>query len=99
MKYRKKPVVVDAVQYVAGHQPEELAGDVAAGRVRYREDGTALIATLEGEMVAQPGDWIIRGIKGELYPCKPDIYAARLHNPDGSCGCGMDCARERAKRA
>ena len=35
-----------------------------------------LIATLEGVMVAQPGDWIIRGIKGEFYPCKPEIFTA-----------------------
>lgn len=34
-----------------------------------------VIATLEGEMQANPGDWIIRGVKGELYPCKPDIFA------------------------
>jgi hypothetical protein len=34
------------------------------------------ISTFEGEMTAQPGDWIIKGVKGELYPCKPDIFAA-----------------------
>lgn len=42
-----------------------------------RRDGDFLyIGTLEGEMCAAPGDWIIRGIKGEIYPCKPDIFAA-----------------------
>lgn len=75
-KYRKKPVVIDAVQYRAGEQDAELAGDVIAGRLRYAEDGTVLIDTLEGTMIARPGDWIIRGVKGELYPCKPDIFAA-----------------------
>lgn len=75
-KYRKKPIVIEAVPFVAGHQPYELANDVIAGRVRYVEDGTALISTLEGEMIARSGDWIIRGVKGELYPCKPDIFAA-----------------------
>lgn len=75
-KYRKKPVVIEAVQYRGGEQPCELAADVAAGRVRYPEDGTMLIDTLEGSMIANPGDWIIRGVKGELYPCKPDIFAA-----------------------
>lgn len=75
-KYRKKPVVIDAVQFRSGEQPHEFAGDVIAGRVRYPEDGTMLIDTLEGTMIANSGDWIIRGVKGELYPCKPDIFAA-----------------------
>lgn len=39
-------------------------------------DGTLIIYTLEGEMLARPGDWIIKGIKGELYPCKADIFDA-----------------------
>ena len=75
-KFRKKPVVIDAVRYRAGEQDGELAADVIAGRIRYSEDGTALIATLEGTMIANPGDWIIRGIKGELYPCRNDIFVA-----------------------
>ena len=75
-KFRKKPVEIKAFQYRAGMQDSSVAQDVVEGRVRYPEDGTMLIATLEGTMVAQPGDWIIRGVKGELYPCKPDIFAA-----------------------
>jgi len=75
-KYRKKPVVIEAFRYRAGEQDSSLAADVIRGDVRYPEDGTMLIRTLEGEMCAQPGDWIIRGVKGELYPCKPDIFAA-----------------------
>lgn len=74
-KFRKKPVVIEAFQYRAGEQDDSLAGDVIAGNVRYPEDGTMLIRTLEGTMIASPGDWIIRGLKGELYPCKPDIFA------------------------
>lgn len=74
--YRKKPVVIEAVRFDAGCEPYELAKDVMAGKVRYPEDGTMLINTLEGVMCAQPGDWIIRGVKGELYPCKPDIFEA-----------------------
>lgn len=76
MKFRKKPVVIDAVLFRSGEQPHEFSADVRAGVVRYPEDGTMLIKTLEGEMSAQSGDWIIRGVKGELYPCKPDIFAA-----------------------
>lgn len=76
MKFRKKPVVIEAFEYRAGEQRHEVAQDVIDGRVRYTEEGTMLIATLEGTMEAKPGDWIIRGVKGELYPCKPDIFAA-----------------------
>lgn len=75
-KYRKKPVVIDAVQHKAGEQPDCFCDDVIAGRMRYVEDGSVLITTLEGTMQAVPGDWIIRGVKGELYPCKPDIFSA-----------------------
>lgn len=75
-KYRKKPVVIDAVQYRAGEQPYELANEIMGGTARYTSEGTLLIETLEGVMEARPGDWIIRGVKGELYPCKPDIFAA-----------------------
>jgi hypothetical protein len=74
--YRKKPVVIEAFEFRAGEQRSEVASDVVAGVVRYTEGGTMLIKTLEGVMEAQPGDWIIRGVKGELYPCKPDIFAA-----------------------
>jgi hypothetical protein len=87
MKFRKRPVVIDAVQFRAGEEPNELAPDVVAGTVRYTEDGTVLIKTLEGVMEAQPMDWIIRGVKGELYPCKPDIFAVTYepveNQPDG----------------
>lgn len=74
-KYRKKPVVIEAFEYRSGEQRDEVAQDVIDGNVRYPEDGTMLIRTLEGEMLARPGDWIIRGVNGELYPCKPDIFA------------------------
>jgi len=76
MKYRKKPVVIDAWLYRASEQDGDLNEYVIAGVLEYKEDGCALIQTLEGVMRAEPGDWIIRGVKGELYPCKPDIFAA-----------------------
>ena len=75
-KYRKKPVVIEAVRFRSGEQDGCFNADVIAGNIRYPEDGTMLIRTLEGVMCAQPGDWIIRGVKGELYPCKPDIFEA-----------------------
>lgn len=80
MKFRKKPVVIDAFEYRASEQRDEVAQDVIDGRVRYTESGTMLISTLEGVMEAKPGDWIIRGVAGELYPCKPDIFV-RTYEP------------------
>lgn len=68
--YRKKPIIIQAVKWDGTFLPECLQGRVA-------QRGTELwIATLEGSMKADPGDWVIRGIKGELYPCKPDIFEA-----------------------
>lgn len=78
-KYRKKPVVIDAWQftrenYKNGVPPlfrdqsisywSQYGGDVIGGEVR----------TLEGEMEISENDWIIRGVNGEYYPCKPDIF-------------------------
>jgi hypothetical protein len=92
MKFRKKPVVIEAWQvHPDDGQTRELPpqwlltpmiagvqkGEPAAGAVTVRPDEDGLdIHTLEGVMHAQTGDWIIRGVKGELYPCKPDIFAA-----------------------
>lgn len=68
MKFRKKPVVIEAVQWFKdGDHPA-----VRKGRYSNRD----LIDTLEGEMQVNPGDWIITGVKGEHYPCKPDIFEA-----------------------
>lgn len=72
--YRKKPVVVEAVQFIAGEQDCELSEYVVNGKIEYKEDGTMLIDTFEGTMQARPGDWIIKGVKGELELCKPDIF-------------------------
>ena len=73
-QYRKKPVVIEAVQY-DGSIDLAFTGDA---RVRSAGDGSGAmeIVTLEGTMRADVGDWIIRGVKNELYPCKPDIFAA-----------------------
>jgi hypothetical protein len=55
--------------------PDWLADAVASGRIRPHGRGGAQIETLEGLLTASPGDWIIRGVKGELYSCKPDVFA------------------------
>lgn len=82
MKYRKKPVLVEAVQFAPGSYDNvcELF-DLGMNSVKTEQLGidgtpTLLIETLEGTMTAQPGDYIIKGVKGEFYPCKPDIFKA-----------------------
>ena len=90
-KYRKKPVVIEAVQ-LTWENWQEICDFAGVGTL---EDGKPtgtdkdldgnplpdggpglLIPTLEGVHLANPGDWIIKGVQGELYPCKPDIFEA-----------------------
>jgi hypothetical protein len=93
MKYRKKPVVIEALQ-LRWDTWSEMFDHVGVGKLEdgkpmgcfIGEDGQALpeghsseeigllIPTLEGVMTARENDYIIKGIKGELYPCKPDIF-------------------------
>lgn len=82
MKYRKKPVVIEAVQFNNDAESYPLLlwineGQFAAGRelARWHND-TLVIPTLEGDHTANIGDWIIKGVAGEFYPCKPEIFAA-----------------------
>jgi hypothetical protein len=75
MKFRKKPVVIDAVIWT-GSNTEEVS-DFCKGGLKFSAGDTHLgltIPTLEGDHQANPGDYIIRGVKGEYYPCKPDIF-------------------------
>lgn len=77
MKFRKKPVVIEAVQFNGDvSEPDILALDLGCARDSDKGHDYLLIHTLEGTMRADPGDWIITGVKGERYPCKPDIFAA-----------------------
>lgn len=80
-KYRKKPIVIEAVKYVGGGNTEN--SDVPEWMWHALDEGVLVatnggdpfrITTLEGELIVSPGDYIIQGIKGELYPCKPDIF-------------------------
>jgi hypothetical protein len=81
--FRKKPVVIEAMQFTGLDSYLEIAawmkasGDTSAlaGEVEYRTP-IMLVHTLEGTVAANPGDYIIRGVKGEFYPCKPDIFEA-----------------------
>lgn len=92
-KFRKKPVVIEAMQAAGTPESNREIIDWTRGsatpasmdrRAVKMDDGSVLvdtdqsltIATLEGSMWVDPGDWIIKGVKGEFYPCKPDIFAA-----------------------
>ena len=68
-KYRKKPVVIEAEQYSSGKKIEGVCVENCDNVMRGPH-----IHTLEGIMVVSLGDWVIKGIKGEFYPCKPDIF-------------------------
>ena len=75
MKFKKKPVVIDATE---NDNPFHviLWAEQFDGSINWMIDGEKIIvSTLEGEMTVNKGDWIIRGVNGEFYPCKPDIFA------------------------
>lgn len=83
MKYRKKPVVIEAIQY-NGANPTEINNFVGLELKIESESAyivgegapikSLIIPTLEGDYKALPGDYIIKGVEGELYPCKPYIF-------------------------
>jgi hypothetical protein len=82
MKYRKKPVVINAFKWTGdmfqNEDPEWIMEAIQEGKVYFsnigKEDVVMKIETLEGTHSANRGDYIIQGVKGELYPCKPDIF-------------------------
>ena len=71
-KYRKKPIVVDVFQWLMDDVPEWITSAIRDDTINF--DIRMIISTPEGEMLASPGDYIIKGVNGELYPCKPDIF-------------------------
>lgn len=83
-KYRKLPVEIEAVQFTGfdnqrgqvklSERPDWLVNEFGNKIIFFDEPDTLTIKTLEGDMKAEVGDWIIRGISGEFYPCKPDIF-------------------------
>jgi hypothetical protein len=75
MKFRKKPVVIEATQWFQH-------GDHPAVVYHPQGPGLGAVSTLEGLMMVIPGDWIITGVKGEHYPCKPDIFEATYERVD-----------------
>lgn len=109
MKYRKRPVVIEAIQITAADwngstwEGSPFKGDIPVWLVEALQAGTLMpqarrgtdyaewdIVTLEGTMTATPGDWIIRGVRGELYPVKPDIFAATYETVADATGEGPE---------
>jgi hypothetical protein len=80
--FRKRPVVIEAIRWDGND--EAAVREFVRVPVRFETEDEpppgartfAVIHTLEGDMAATPGDWIIKGVAGEFYPCKPDIFAA-----------------------
>ncbi len=85
-KFRKKPVVIEAVQWTG--TAESWNAIMRLGEVPWKpgEMGSMSfsITTLEGDHLVRLDDWIIRGVKGEFYPCKPDIFAATYEAVDNN---------------
>ncbi len=105
-QFRKKPIVIEAVLNGGQWAPivewlEHIAGDRFGGfafaigtepPITRNDDGSLNIVTLEGTMRANVGDWVIQGVKGELYPCKPEIFEATYEGVGedaNSCGTAM----------
>lgn len=82
MKFRKKPMVVEAMQFTGKNATEIISWaheglPAMANSIVFRDpvsNHLISIRTMEGIMLATPGDWIIKGIEGEFYPCKPGIF-------------------------
>ncbi len=74
MQYRKKPVVIEAIQYGPYSAPTLELALFLDGAGAYATENGIMIPTLEGDHLAQVGDWIIKGVKGEFYPCRDDIF-------------------------
>lgn len=75
--YKKRPIIIQAVKWEGNNFDEVQELDYnPSNRVRQSnvEEGKLLIVTLEGIMTATLGDWVVRGVEGELYPCKPSVF-------------------------
>jgi len=80
MKFVKKPVIVDAIKFIGKQDPILEFVKNSDGIIGFEVDSegnniAVIISTLEGEMKANIDDWIIKGIAGEIYPCRPNIFS------------------------
>lgn len=88
MKFRKKPVVIDAMKWT-GTNWDEISAFCEYGITTIGDNHPLFISTLEGKVRCDVGDWLIRGLKGEFYPCKSDIFDATYepvtNEQEGQC--------------
>lgn len=85
MRFRKRPVEVEAQEFTGDNGVDLvhwIGTDVSLDSDSKGAIATLTIHTLEGDMVANRGDWIIKGVQGEFYPCKPDIFEATYEAVD-----------------
>ena len=77
MKYRKKPVIIEAIQYTGDNYKEicDFVGKELRKPMIQYDTSEIIIETLEGNHICSKGDFVIKGVNGEFYPCKPDIFA------------------------
>ncbi len=78
MKYRKKPIIVEAIQYVGGQECIKRMKEFCKDVYWSYDDVGMSIHTLEGTMDVKINDWIIRGVAGEFYPCKEHAFEKKL---------------------
>lgn len=86
-QFRKKPVVIEAFQWrpLSGEAQDKAVPDwIVMKNYDIGPGNSLLIRTLEGVMRADPDDWIIKGVKGEIYPCKDDIFRATYEAVDAA---------------
>lgn len=81
-RWRKKPVEIDAIRWTGENKAAVLAFCDGTAWVK---NGVLRISTLEGSHIASVGDYIIRGVKGEYYPCKADVFMATYERVEGGC--------------
>lgn len=77
MKFKKKPIVIEAIRFLGPFSCDEFHetwGSDFKNIAKYNNLGFLTIQTLEGQMIATVGDWIIKGVNGEFYPCKNEIF-------------------------
>lgn len=72
-KFRKKPVVIDAIKFDKGITPNDVISELGSNPMNFIPP-SFYIETLEGRMEVSLGDYVIKGVNGEFYPCKPDIF-------------------------
>lgn len=92
LRFRKKPVVIEAMQFTDDNKNQVFNWVTCNCYPAWDANGNPAlkIQTLEGDMIAQLGDWVIKGVKGEFYPCKADIFEA-TYEPSEVIAPPTDC--------